>query len=373
MPSRRSQCAQLDSAPARFLDQFEELRMDLSNEQLIAEAIEINHAGIGKEATLERYRDHLVHVGQYLASVHARTFYTARPKHVRLFMGHLQKHGGEKPHESRLRCEWCKTRGYPDGRSGSGWSASYRKSYLSAIKFLYRHFYAEEDLPDVNPAALESSPKIVHKMGYTPNREDVNKLLNAPGTPRARLLAYWLFYAPSRRQTYSDARWHDVDLDAGTWEVVGKGSKVDVFDLAPPLLRQFRLYRRWQLAEAEHNATIRDALSDPEKAHVLLTDNGKKTHPQTITKIMNWHGIRAGVGLKKATRGADSVDGMTSRVSPHCFRRAWATLALNDEENPVPIDVVSEVLRHSDIATTRRHYAPTKSDRARAALLTMRA
>lgn len=32
-----------------FLDRFEELRMELSNEQLIAEAIEINHAGTGKE------------------------------------------------------------------------------------------------------------------------------------------------------------------------------------------------------------------------------------------------------------------------------------------------------------------------------------
>lgn len=62
----------------------------------------------------------------------------------------------------------------------------------------------------------------------------------------------------------------------------------------------------------------------------------------------------------------------SSRVTPHCFRRAWATIALNDEKNPTPIDVASEeVLRHKDIATTRRHYAPTKSDRARAALVAM--
>lgn len=344
--------------------------MELSNEQLIAEAIEINHAGVKKEATLERYRDHLVHFSQYLASAQGRTFYTTQSKHVRLFMGHLEKPGGERPHSARLRCEWCKARGYPDGRQGSGWSASYRKSYLSAIKFLYRHFFAEEDLPDLNPAALESSPKIIHKRGYTPTRDDVKKLLDTAGTPRARLLAYWMFYAPSRRQTFSDARWQDIDLDAATWEVVGKHDKVDVFDLAPPLLRQFRLYQRWQLAEAERNPVLRDALSDPENAYVLLSANGKKTHPQTITKIINWHGIRAGVGLKKATAGADSVDGMTSRVSPHAFRRAWATIALNDEETP--IDVVSEVLRHSDITTTRRHYAPTKSDRARAALVNMR-
>jgi hypothetical protein len=34
----------LASAPGRFLDQIEELRMELSNEQLIAEAIEINYS-----------------------------------------------------------------------------------------------------------------------------------------------------------------------------------------------------------------------------------------------------------------------------------------------------------------------------------------
>lgn len=55
---------------------------------------------------------------------------------------------------------------------------------------------------------------------------------------------------------------------------------------------------------------------------------------------------------------------------PHSYRRAWATIALNEKE--LPIDVVSEVLKHSDIATTRQHYAPTKSERARAALVGMR-
>ncbi len=158
--------------------------MELSNEQLIVEAIEINHAGIGKDKTLERYRDHLVHFSHYLASVHGSTFYKARRKQIRLFMGHLEKPGGAKPHDSRLRREWCKARGYPDGRSGQGWSASYRKSYLSAIKFLYRHFLAEDDLLDLNPAALESSPKIVHKRGYTPTKDEIKRLLEAPGSAR---------------------------------------------------------------------------------------------------------------------------------------------------------------------------------------------
>ena len=80
--AQKDGAAQLDLAPARFLDRFEELRMDLSNAQLIHEAIEINHAAVGKGKTLERYRHHLVHFSQYLASVHGATFYTAKRKHV---------------------------------------------------------------------------------------------------------------------------------------------------------------------------------------------------------------------------------------------------------------------------------------------------
>jgi len=345
--------------------------MGLSNEQLICEAHECNHAGVGGP-TLERYRDHLVHFAQYLASVHKSDFYKANKKQVRLFMGHLEKQGGQNPDSARLRCEWCKARNYPDGREGFGWSASYRKSCLSALRFLYLHFQADDELPDIDPTVLESSPKVIVKRGYTPSKEEIERLLKTDGPPRAVLLVHWLFYAPSRRKTYADARWADIDLDAAEWEVVGKNDKVDIFPLAPPLLRAFRIYRGWQLSEAERHPAMRDALSDPHTAYVLLTSNGKKTSPTTVTKIATWHGIRAEVGLKRASTSIDAVDGMTSRVTPHCFRRAWATIALNDEKEPTPIDLVSEVLRHKEIATTRCHYAPTKSDRARAAIVRMR-
>lgn len=346
--------------------------MNLSNEQLIAEAVEINHRSVGNEKTLERYRDHLIHFAHYLASAHGVTFYTARSKHVRLFMSHLEKHGGAKPHEARLRCEWCKVRGYPDGRASKGWSASYRKSYLSAIKFLYHHFQAEDDLPDHNPAALEPSPKGVHKLGYVLSRDEVKRLLEAPGSGKARLIATWIFYAPSRRATFADARWPDIDLERGTWELVGKFDQVDVFALAPPLLRALRLHQREQLAEAEHNPDMRDALSDPGRAYVLMTTTGKRMSPMNIYKTLRRHAVRAGVGVRDAPSHWDSAGGKTSWVTPHALRRTWATLALNDEKDPKPIDVVAEVLKHKSITTTRRHYAPTKPERAQAALVEMK-
>jgi integrase len=263
-------------------------------------------------------------------------------------------------------------RGYPDGKSGSGWSPSYRKSYLSASKFIYRHFQAEEDLPDHNPAALGDlaeahSPDGLHALKG--RRPKASRRGGDPEGPAPCLLA---FYAPSRRKIFTDARWPDIDLDAGTWEVVGKGGKVDVFDLAPPLVREFRTYRRWQLSEAQRNPAIRDALADPETAYVLLTKNGKRTHDEHVAKILRWHAIRNGVAVRRPKGKWDAPGGLTSLVTPHAMRRTWATLALNDDEHPVPLDVVSEVLNHSDISTTRRHYAPTKPDRAKKALMTMR-
>lgn len=94
--------------------------MSLSNEQLIHEAVECNHAGVGA-TTLERYRDHLVHFAQYLASVHASDFYAANKKQVRLFMGHLEKQGGPNPDGARFAASGARrgtTRTAARGRAG---------------------------------------------------------------------------------------------------------------------------------------------------------------------------------------------------------------------------------------------------------------
>lgn len=141
-----------------------------------------------------------------------------------------------------------------------------------------------------------------------------------------------------------------------------------MFDLHWRLLRELRQYRDWQLKEAEQNPRIAAALAREETAFVLLTRNGKPIHAQQAAKMLKWRAIRGGIALVPANSAYDSIDGMTSKVSPHSLRRAWARLALNHPENPQPIDVVSEVLRHKDISTTRRHYAQTKPERARKAL-----
>lgn len=366
--TRSAQGSVHKAAPALELDKRDELRMGLTNQQLIMETIQVNHGGVS-EQTRRRYQDHLEHFDEYVTSVHRVSLYEVKRKHVVQFMNHLEQRGGSKPHESRQRCEWCKLRGYPDGKSGKGWSPSYRKSHLSAIRFLYKHFYWEEDLPDVNPTAHIASPKIIVRKGCTPTEDETQKLLAAQGSPNCTLLAYWAYFAPSRRAPIANALWRDIDLDNATWEVVEKGSKVETFALHPTLVRKFREHHRAQLRAAQCNAKIRDALSNDETAYVLLTRNGKRVHPETLTKMTKWRAIRAGVRVIPANGKWDAPGGKTSKVSPHAFRRAWSTHALN---NGIGLDVVQEVLGHADISTTRKHYAHTKPERARDALLNMR-
>jgi integrase len=369
-PQRRQTPPAVRGSLDALLGEVEELRMTVSDEQLIEEAVAINHGQV-KEETVERYRDHLYHLAAYLDSAQSVSFYSARRRHVNLFMAHLEKPGGRTPHPLRLPCRWCNERGYPDGRGGAGWSASYRKSYLSAARFLYQHFAHEEDLPDIDPTGHIKGPKVVVKPQYTPTREEVQALLDAPGRPRDRLLAYWTFYAPSRRETFVQARWRDIDLKAGTWDLVGKGDIADCFELHPVLAREFRRYRRWMVEQyATRHRPVRDALAYPETAFVLLTYNGLPVRAQTIAKQLKWRARRAGVAVQATEARWDAPGGKTSRLSPHAMRRGWADIALNEQD--VPIDVVAEVLNHKDISTTRRHYARTKPERARVALRTMR-
>jgi len=342
--------------------------MNLTNQQIIAEAIAINHPQIN-EKTLKGYKLQIEHFDEYITSVHKVSFYDVKRKHVLLYMNHLEAQGGANPDASRLQCSWCKLRGYPDGKKGKGWSASTRKRSLAAIHFIYRHFAEEEDLPNIDPTATIKSPKVeVHK-GYTPREDEIKRLLDASGTPMSTLLAHWIYLAPSRAQTFNDAKWPDIDLSAGTWDLVGKGRKEDIFALHPMLLRQLRLYQHHQQRSMLTNDKMRDALSDPDTAYVLLTSNGKKLSPTTITRILKWRAIRANVAVIPAKgKGWDSPGGKTSRVCAHALRRAWATHALDKD---VPLEVIQEVLHHADISTTRRHYAFSKPARARQALLTM--
>ncbi len=339
---------------------------------LIEEAIAINHAQVKRERTLKDYARSLRHFAAYIASVCGVSIETAKRRHILTYMGHLECHGGASPHLSRKSCSWCEMHAYPDGREGEGWSAARRKSNLSAIRFLYRHIIEEEiELIGGDPSAHITSPTIKLERQYTPSREELRRVLDAPGEPRDRLLAYWMYYAPSRRETFRQARWSDfenLDTDQAFWHIPqAKGDKRDGFAIGPVLRRELRRYRKWQDEEARNNPSTREALADERTAYILLTNKGRQVNGSTLTKMIKWRGIRAEVGLIPSS-DTGAVGGWNSRLTPHSLRRAWADHALNDPVNPLPLDLVSGALNHASTQTTINHYARPKRDRVHDAL-----
>lgn len=346
----------------------EAMRLGLSSEALIREAIEVNHRQTGSKETLRDYEKDLEHFAAYLESAWQRNFYTAQNKHVVMFINHLSCKGGESPDPSRKSCSWCRERSYPDGRGRDGWSPSTIKGALSAVRFLYHHFNCEGDLPTGDPSQGLKGPKITNQMQWAPTEDEVRALLAAKGQPTDKLLVHWLYLAPSRVGPLRVARWRDIDLEEQTWTLVGKNGKPDQFHLNDTLVRVFKEYREWVIRQAAKNEKIEAALSNEDTAYVLLTRNGKPFAQQQIAKMIKRRAVRGGVAVMSCTPDRNNCDGQTSKISPHALRRAWAKHALNDADDPVPIDVVSEVLKHRDISTTRRHYAQTKPQRAQDAL-----
>ena len=341
------------------------------DEALIEEAIRANFKDVGDKSKAE-YQADLFHYADYLHSVFKVGILKAEREHVRAFMNHLKDKGGQDPAASRIGCSWCKARGFPEGRKGKPLSPSRRKKYLSALRFVYHHTLEASGWPTVDPTNGLPAPTVDTKYGFVPERADMKKLLEANGDIRGKMLSYFLYYVPVRREEARNVKWSDIaELDS-TRPLVEihqvKGGGRATYWIAPALRVMLREYRAWQLNEAKRNPRLADALAHDDSAFLFMSKTGKQLHASSLNKMINRRAVKAGIALEPC-ECQDSVDGYCSKVTPHVFRRTWANYAINDPKSPVTIDVVSKALGHSDIGTTRRHYADTDDSRVMEALL----
>jgi integrase/recombinase XerD len=110
---------------------------------------------------------------------------------------------------------------------------------------------------------------------------------------------------------------------------------------------------RWLYLTPEALAAIRAYLSERAdfKTGLFIShgrDSGKKLSRTSLWRV-----------VKKAAEAVGLPD-----VSPHTFRHWRASQMLNDE---VPLEIIQELLGHSDIGTTRKVYAHSKRQRIKEA------
>jgi integrase len=121
--------------------------------------------------------------------------------------------------------------------------------------------------------------------------------------------------------------------------------------------------RRWYLYQDDYASRypkVREAKQDPDTDYVLMTMGGKKVPHSTMIRQLKRRAAKAGLHLNETT-DRDNC----SKVSPHTLRRTFASILLNDGHY---LDAVADVLGHTSLNTTRKHYAFSSTERRKATI-----
>jgi integrase/recombinase XerD len=207
---------------------------------------------------------------------------------------------------------------------------------LSAVRSLHR-FLVDEGVAEADPTGDVASPRVPQGIPKALAEHEVTALLEAvtgddPAARRDRALLEVLYGTGLRISEAVGLRLGDVDLDAHTMRVLGKGSKERVV----PVGRYARAALRAWLSNAGRGALepARWARRGDAEA-VFLNQRGGKLTRQGAWAIVHHYGERVG---------------LAGRLTPHVLRHSCATHML---DHGADIRVVQELLGHASIATTQ--------------------
>jgi len=193
---------------------------------------------------------------------------------------------------------------------------------LAAIRSCFR-FLARRGAVRRNPARQVSSPRLGRKLvSFLPIDESDTLLDDTTGTRRDRAILELLYASGLRVSELAGLDLDDVDRDASTVRVLGKGRK-------------------------ERIVPFGEAAARALEAH--LTQRGGAPGPL----FRNARGGRLGVrSLHAIVRARARAVGITRRVSPHTLRHTFATHMLDAGAD---LRLIQDLLGHSRLSTTQRY------------------
>lgn len=217
-------------------------------------------------------------------------------------------------------------------------SAGSQARLLSALRRYYRFLIRDGVRPD-DPTARLHSPKLPRALPKYLDGTQVERLLEAPdaGTAlglRDRAMLELMYASGLRVSELVGLRQHQLQLDRGLVQLVGKGGKERIVPMGEPAQDWIGRYLRQSRPELAGNAQ-----SDA----VFITGRG-----ESMGRNNFWHLI------KRYARTA----GITTPLSPHTLRHAFATHLL---EHGADLRVVQTLLGHSDLSTTQIYTHVTRT------------
>jgi integrase len=258
-----------------------------------------------------------------------------------------------RPEKKRKCCavgKCCES--FPSVRTIQQVHAVLRNALQNAVK---------EEIVFRNVARLVSVPTPRYRVHRGIDIEQARKLVTASASDRLHALYVLTLYLGMRRAELLGLRWSDVDLTAGTLEIVqtlqrvagelrfvpaktlSSERTVPLIGLCVEALRAHKAKQAWEASQAGEGRWSDSGL-------VFTSTVGTPIEPDNLRR--SWHPLRASLGL--------------GPVRFHDLRHTCVSLLL---DLGVPPHVVREIVGHADIGVTMNIYAHASLAEKRAALL----
>ncbi|AFJ43150.1 site-specific tyrosine recombinase XerD [Francisella orientalis] len=214
-------------------------------------------------------------------------------------------------------------------RSKNGYSSRSNARMISTLRKFY-NWLISTDQVTTNPTTKLTLPKLAKKLPKDMTETDVERLLQAPDLTydigiRDKAMLELMYATGLRVSELVGLNTHDIDLNIGVIQVMGKGSKERIVPIGEYALEYLHKYFE------ESRKSL--AKNFKEKA-VFISKHSKR-----ITRQSFWHRIKSYA----------LIAGINTDISPHTLRHAFATHLLN---HGADLRSVQLLLGHSNVSTT---------------------
>lgn len=205
-----------------------------------------------------------------------------------------------------------------------------RARLLSSLRLFYSYLVREKFV-EVDPVSLIDAPKLGRSLPKILTEEDVDSLLMSPDTStllglRDRVLFEVLYATGLRVSELVGLELTQVNLLQGVIRVTGKGNKERLIPLGEEAISWIEKYI---------NSVRADILKGQVTDALFVTKRGGAMTRQAFWYLIKRYAFQAEI---------------TSEISPHTLRHAFATHLLN---HGADLRVVQMLLGHSDLSTTQ--------------------
>jgi integrase/recombinase XerC len=202
---------------------------------------------------------------------------------------------------------------------------------LAAVRGFFRFLVATGRLRS-DPSSTIATPKTQKRLPAHLSLDEMDRLLSAPAEDgyaglRDRAILEVLYSAGLRVSELTGLDWPDVDTEAETVRVLGKGRKERIVPVGRPALRALATYR----------AACADRGWPIATGPVFRNARGGRLTTRSVARFVERY---------------VAASGTTTKATPHALRHTFATHLLGGGAD---LRAIQELLGHASLSTTQRY------------------